>query len=283
MADQLSPTGRFERILLATDGSEFSAGAERVAIEMCKMGQAALTVTTSVLSSPEFDTMGSSEAQARKESEASGHLDRVEAEASRAGIACTKVIRYGDDPYKDILSEAEHVNADLIVVGRRGRRGLARLMLGDATLKVISMAKCSVMVVPKAANMWKNRLLLATDGSRSSDAAAVAAMKIAHCCKTPITVLSAEVPSHSAERRAEARAIVQRVVRHLKDDGTEAEPLVETGEAHHVVLDAAKKQGADLIVMGSHGRTSMGRLLLGSNSERVIGRAECPVLVVKGG
>jgi nucleotide-binding universal stress UspA family protein len=282
MANQLSPTGRFERILLATDGSEFSAGAERVAIAMCKMGKAQLTVTTSVLSSPEFDTMGASDALAKKEAESSAHLDRVEAEALKEGVACQKVIRYGDDPYKDILAEAEHCNADLIVVGRRGRRGLARLMLGDATLKVISMAKCSVLVAPKASGMWSNRLLLATDGSRSSDAAAVAASKIAHCCKTPITVLSAEVPSHSADRRAEAKSIVQRLTKLLKEDGVGAEPLVEQGEAHHVVLDAAKKLKADLIVMGSHGRTSMGRLLLGSNSEKVIGRAECPVLVVKG-
>lgn len=283
MLDQLSPTGRFERILLATDGSEFSAGAEKVAIGMCVKGGASLAIATSVLSSPEFDTMGSSEALARKEAEAAAHLDRIEAEAMRQGVACTKVIRYGDDPYKDILAEAEHVNADLIVVGRRGRRGLARLMLGDATLKVISMAKCSVLVAPKASVMWKNRLLLATDGSRSSDAAAVAAQRIAHCCATPITVLSVEVPSHSAERQAEARSIVQRVVRLLKEAGLAAEPLVEKGETHHVVLDAAKATGADLIVMGSHGRTSLGRLLLGSNSERVIGRAECPVLVVKGG
>lgn len=282
MMDQLSPTGRFERILLATDGSEFSKGAERVAIAMCEKSKAALAAMTSVISIPEFDTHGTSQAQDKREAEATAHLDGIEAEASRHGVACTKVIRYGDDPYKDILAEAEHVKADLIVVGRRGRRGLARLMLGDATLKVISMARCSVMVVPKAADMWKNRLLLATDGSRSSDAAAVAAARIAHCCATPISVLSVEVPGHSAERQAEARPIVQRVVTLLRQDGMEAEPLVERGETHHVILDAAREKGADLIVMGSHGRTSLGRLLLGSNSERVIGRTTCPVLVVKG-
>ncbi len=283
MMDQLSPTGRFERILLATDGSEFSLGAERVAIEMCVKGGASLTVTTSVLSSPEFDTMGAADAMAQKEAEAEANLNRIEAEATSRGIACSKVIRFGDDPYKDILAESEHINADLIVVGRRGRRGLARLMLGDATLKVISMAKCSVMVVPKAARMWQSRVLLATDGSRSSDAAAVAAGRVAHCCQTPVTVLSVEVPGHSAERQAEARQIVQRVARLLKEGGVEAEPLVERGDTHHVVLDAAREKGCDLIVMGSHGRTSLGRLLLGSNSERVIGRAECPVMVVKGG
>ncbi|MBF0166782.1 MAG: universal stress protein [Alphaproteobacteria bacterium] len=282
MADQLSPTGRFERILLATDGSDFCTGAERVAIAMCVKSGASLTITTSVISSPEFDTHGASEAQDQREAEASAHLDRLEAQATSLGIATTKVIRYGDDPYKDILAEAEHVKADLIVVGRRGRRGLARLMLGDATLKVISMAKCNVMVVPKACDMWKSRLLLATDGSRSSDAAAVATSRIAHCCAVPVSVLSVEVPGHSAERQAQARPIVSRVVTLLKQEGVEAEALVEKGETHHAILDVARQKGADLIVMGSHGRTSLGRLLLGSNSERVIGRTTCPVLVVKG-
>lgn len=282
MTDQLSPTGRIERILLATDGSEFSAGAERVALAMCEKGKASLTVATSIPSGAEFDTHGIGDATAIKEAEATANLDRIEALALAMGVTCDKVIRFGEDPYKDIVDESAHVNADLIVVGRRGRRGIARLMLGDATRKVILDAPCSVMVAPKASQMWRNRLLLATDGSRTSDAAAVAAAKIAHCCQTPVTVLSVEVPAHSAERRAEARPIVQRTVKLLKEEGVDAQAMVEAGETHHVILDAARAQKADLIVMGSHGRGGLGRLLLGSNSEKVIGKSECPVLVVKG-
>ena len=47
------------------------------------------------------------------------------------------------------------------------------------------------------------------------------------------------------------------------------------------IIEFAQKRGADLIVMGSHGRTGLGRLLLGSVAEQVIGKAVCPVLVVK--
>ena len=54
------------------------------------------------------------------------------------------------------------------------------------------------------------------------------------------------------------------------------------GGAEHPVADRAQKEKASLIVMGSHGRTGLKRLLMGSVTERVIGHAPCPVLVVKG-
>ncbi len=279
---QLSPTGRFENILLATDGSDYSAGAERVAFGMCQQGGARLTAMTAVIASPELDTFGP-DVQEQLETDAVRLLERVQADAERAGIECGKVLRFGDDPYKEIVAEADHSNADLIVVGRRGKRGLARLMLGDATVKVIGNAKCSVMVVPKSAEMWRNRVLVATDGSRSGDAAAAAAARIAHCCGSPLTVLSVKVPSHPPERQAEADAIVQRVLAFYHAEGLKADAVVESGPAHEVIAAVAQERGADLIVLGSHGRTGLGRLLLGSNSERVIGQAECPVMVVKGG
>jgi nucleotide-binding universal stress UspA family protein len=278
---QLSPLARFERLLVATDGSEYSEGAVKVAIAMAAKGGVPLTVLTAVIASPELDGLGS-DGRGKMEADAAARLEKVENEASRQGVRCTKVIRYGDDPYREIVNEAKDSNADLVIVGRRGKRGLARLMLGDATVKVIGNAPCSVMVVPKAADMWRTRILLATDGSRSGDAAAVAATRIAHCCGNPVTVVSAQVPGHSDARQAEARQIVDRVVGHMKAQGLEADGLVNRGDAHTVIVSAANERAADLVIMGSHGRTGLGRLLLGSNSERVIGQVTCPVMVVKG-
>lgn len=278
---QLSPVGRFERIMLATDGSEYSAGAEQVAIAMCAIGNARLSIVTAVIGSPDIGHLGP-DAISEAETRATAILERVAEEATRRRIDCNKVIRFGDDPYREIVAEAADSNADVIVLGRRGRRGLARLMLGDATGKVIGNAPCSVLVVPKAAEMWKQRLLIAIDGSRSSDAAAISAARIAKCCGAPITVLSVMVPSHPSERQAEAQKIVDRVVTFYREEGLEADGIVRQGETHEAIAAAAGEIGADLIVMGSHGRTGLGRLLLGSNSERVIGQATCPVLVVKG-
>lgn len=277
----LSPTGRFDRLLLASDGSEFSKGAEDVAIAMAQKGDAALFAFSMVMSNPEFAALAPQLLE-KAAKEAAQRLEQIKAKATVAGITCGNVIRYGDSPDKEIVAAAREINADAIVMGRRGRRGLARMMVGDATAKVIGSASCSVFVVPKAAEMWEKRILLATDGSRSSDAAAMAALAIARCCELPISVVSAQVPSHSAERQAEAERIVARVVDFYKKEGIEAQGLTSKGEPDDVIIKTAAEVGADLIIMGSHGRTGWGKVLLGSNSERVIGKACCPVLVAKG-
>ncbi|HEX9180377.1 MAG TPA: universal stress protein, partial [Burkholderiales bacterium] len=164
---------------------------------------------------------------------------------------------------------------------RRGRRGLARMMVGESTRKVIGYADCSVLVVPKAADVWNRRILLATDGSRHSDMAAVVAGELARKCNLPVSVISVLRPQFDEARRTEGRAAVERVKTALERDGFAVDAAVLEGEPAEQVVGHAASQGADLIVLGSHGRTGLGRLLLGSVSEKVIGQATCPVMVVK--
>jgi universal stress protein E len=277
---QLSPLGRFERLLLCTDGSEFSIGAVRVGIAMAKKSGAHVTALSMVRTNPEYEALAPA-LVAKADREARDTVLAVQRQAEAEGVHCTPMVAHGEDPYREILDRAEQLNVDLVVMGRRGRRGLARLMVGDATAKVAGLAKCSVMVVPRAAEMWHSRILLGTDGSRSSDAAAVAAAKIARCCAAPLTVVGALVPSHSQARQQEGREAVERTVGALESDGLEVNGVVSRGEADQVIIDSARQNGADLIVIGSHGRTGLGKVLIGSVSERVIGKASCPVLVVK--
>lgn len=58
--------------------------------------------------------------------------------------------------------------------------------------------------------------------------------------------------------------------------------FVGEGEAFEVITKLSRKESIDVIIMGSHGRTGLKRLLMGSGTEKVIGYAPCPVLVVKG-
>lgn len=277
---QMSPLGRFECFLLPTDGSEFSRGAEKLAIAMCAYSRGRLVVMRAVLRgaggylAPETD--------AKDEQEAKDDLARLKRKVEAAGVDCTTALRFASDPYKAIVEEARDMHADIIVMGRRGRRGLARLMLGDATAKVMGYAPCPVMVVPKSAGMWRH-MLLATDGSRSSDAATVTAAAMAKCCGTPLTVLSVKVPIHTEQRQAEAQPIVDRAVNYLRQEGVAAEGLIKEGLADEVIVDVANDLGNVLIILGSHGRTGLVWALFGSKTERVINHANCAVLVVGGG
>ncbi len=278
---QMSPLGRFEKVLLPTDGSEFSRGAERIAIEMSRHSGAQLLAISVLLKGSSFGYLAP-ETDARLEEESAQHLSGLKREAEAAGVRCVTSVIYADDPYKGIVEAAKDNQGDIIVMGRRGRRGLARLMLGDATAKVIGYAPCSVMVVPKSSSMWRH-VVLATDGSRSSDAATVTAAAVAKCCATPIAVLSVRVPSHSERRQAEAQSIVDRALKYLAQEGVAAQGVIDDGLADEVIIKHANQAPDALIVLGSHGRTGFGRVLFGSKTERVINQANCPVLVVGAG
>ncbi len=278
---QLSPIGRFERFLVATDGSEFSAGAIRQTFRMAQKCGGRIHAV-SVIGDAEYESMG--EQLLKKELDTMrAHLDDVKTQAAVAAIACETRVIQGRKIHEEIVDEAERVQADLIIMGRRGRRGLARLMVGDATSRVIGRASCSVLVVPRAAELTGGHFVLATDGSRSADAAAVAAANLAKYCRTPVTVLSVTMPSHGEARREEARHAVRRAVAFLRKEGVAAEGTVPEGRPDEMIVRMALNKDADLIVMGSHGRTGLERVLLGSTAERVINDTGCAVLVAKAG
>jgi len=279
--DQLSPVGRFKNVLLATDGSEYSTGAEKVAIELCLEQDAHLHILSAVAKPGETGWMGPT-ANRNAEKETRETLERMKAIAEMAGVACSTHMNAGDDPYQVIVDAANTLVSDIIVMGRRGRRGLARLMLGDATAKVIGYAPCAVLVVPEDSEMWSS-ILVATDGSRFSDAAAVSAAELAKSAGIPLTVLSVRVPTHSERRQDEAQPIVDRVLEYLNEQGVQARGVVEEGIADEIIVDVAKDRQASLIVLGNFGRTGIGRMLFGSKDERVINQAEVPVLIARGG
>jgi nucleotide-binding universal stress UspA family protein len=276
----LDPLARLERILVSSDGSQFSEGAVRLAIALAAKSGAKLTIMTMVATNPEFEALAPSLLM-KHDAESVVHLDAAIQRAQESGVDCHPLLCHGDDPSKETIEAARKVNADLIVMGRRGRRGLARLMVGDATVKVIGKGPCSVLVVPKDSVMWKARILLATDGSRFSDAAAVTASKIAQCCQTAITVVSALVPSHNEARQQEGRESVARIVNLLRERGIDADGEAIAGEPDQVIVETAAKKAAGLIVTGTHGRTGFDKVLVGSVSERVLNKTTCPVLVVK--
>ncbi|HSH29093.1 MAG TPA: TSUP family transporter [Thiohalobacter sp.] len=279
---QLSPLGRFERFLVASDGSEFSAAAVREALGMAAKCGAEVHVMSLLATGAEHEALGESILKQELEMVQS-NLDRIRTEAEAAGIKCQTHAIHGRAVDEEIVALADQVQADLIIMGRRGRRGLARLMLGHATAQVIGRAHCSVLVVPRAAHIEGRHLVLATDGSRSADAAAVTTARLAQFCDARVSVVSVTTPSHGPERRAEARQAVDRVVEHMRGEGTEVDGLVQEGVPAEVITGLARERNADLIVTGSHGRSGLERVLIGSVSERILNETPCAVLVVKTG
>lgn len=279
---QMSSAARMQRILLPTDGSEHSEGAVRVAIEAAAKCSSQLFALTMVISNPEVEALAP-EFVAKGERRAREILDRLDAQATARGVTIERLVRHGQDPAHQIVGQAEKRNADIIIMGRRGVRGLARMMVGEATVKVCGRAPCSVMVVPRNGELPKRRILLATDGSSHSEAAGELADRLALLCGLPVTIVSVMLPNQSDARRAEATAAVERHRTMLQGRGIDAEAVtVEAVRPETGIITTAAAKGADLIIVGSHGRSGLlEKVLIGSVSERVLGDASCPVLVVR--
>ncbi len=79
----------------------------------------------------------------------------------------------------------------------------------------------------------------------------------------------------------EAHALVDKCAARLRAKGFNADAVVESGDVRESIIDSATSWHADLILLGSHGRKGMTRLLLGSVAESVVRHANCSVLVVR--
>ena len=278
MTTQTRPEGGAPgRVLVATDGSEYSSGAIRTGIAFAQSHGSHLIGLSIALNNPEYSTLvpNLQEAADKRAREA------LESFNTATGGHAETTTREAPDPAQGIVAAAQELEADLIVMGRRGNRSLARMMVGDATAKVIGRAACPVLVAPRAARLWEKRVLLATDGSSYSEAAAGAAGQLAKHSGLPVSVVSVVTSSHSDARRRDAELAVDAAVQRLKSLGLQVDGQVVEGRPDEAIARAAEAAGADLIVVGSHGRSGLTKILLGSVAERVIGQATCPVLVVK--
>ncbi|MFB6171516.1 MAG: universal stress protein [Haloarculaceae archaeon] len=140
-------------------------------------------------------------------------------------------------------------------------------------------------------------ILVPTDGSDPATVAADHALDLAAATGAAVHVLSvvdaAELglttPSDVAleEVRSGVRSEAERAVAEVADQadrrGVPVTTAVRVGSPHREILDAGTEVGADLVVMGTHGRTGLAHALLGSTAERVVRQSRVPVLTVRAG
>jgi len=274
---QFCPVGKLEKLLLSTDGSQYSEGAIREAISFASKCSSRLYVCMVLETNPEYETIGSSVFE-KEEAEAEAHLASIRSRAEEEGLECETVFHESVEASQAIVDEAIENKVDMIVIGRRGRKGLAKALLGEIAAKVIAHAPCKVMVVPRAARIEYKNILVATDGSAHSDAALTEAVAIAKRCGSHLIALSAMRDESGQE---EAKKQVAKAAELAQKEGVSAEAVTPMGRPSEEIVETAGGRGVDLIVMGTYGKTGIKKLLMGSATEKVIGYAGCAVLVVK--
>jgi nucleotide-binding universal stress UspA family protein len=277
MDGQICRIEGIKRLLVATDGSEASQGAVAVAFELAKIYSIKLIAVAEVLSNLEYENaVPWVIAQAEKEMQQ--RLETIKGKAEEAGINCEIIVHRGEDPSEEIVDHAERNKVDMIVLGSHGRTGIKRFVMGSVAGNVIGHAPCKVLVVPRDAKIDFRTVLVATDGSRHGDAAVSEAIAIAKSCDSSLIVLSV---ASLDEEIASAEEIVKRALDAAEKEGVKKEGMTLRGKAEEAIVEVAGQKNAGLIVMGSHGRTGLINLLMGSVTEHVLSHGNTAVLVAK--
>jgi nucleotide-binding universal stress UspA family protein len=283
----MASPAHLEKLLVCTDESPDSQGAVTAALDLAKAAgsqvfllQVLSFIPLYELQAPDLlpPPMVNLELQAAQEAAVRIRLESWREKAAEMGVRLEPRLRTSVSAYEGILEEAEAVQPDWIIMGRHGLTGLPRLLLGSVTARVIGHSAISVLVVPRGAALEFKQVLIAADDSPFSAAAWQEALSITQRMESHLTAIS--VAASGGEVKA-ANQLVQRLEAEARLRGVPLETAVPSGRPFEAILQVAQAKMVNLIVLGSHGRTGLRRLLLGSTAERVIGQAPCPVLVVK--
>jgi nucleotide-binding universal stress UspA family protein len=282
--------GKYRKILVAFDGSAGGENALLQAFRLASDEKSWITVTTVVPKySGDLDLTAVGDIHDALIRPGEALLAQAASLAKREGVLVKAVLEEGET-HERLVDLAEAENCGVIVMGRSGMSALQRALIGSVTARVIGHSRRDILVVPRGTGIgWKN-ILLATDGSKNSDEAAEKAIVFARAYGGRIGIVSvvdlpdelyAEAPSLVEKLVKKAREYVDKVQTMAAVAAVETETYVREGQSHRIIVALAGDIQADLIVMGSHGRSGIKRLLMGSVTEKVIGHAPCPVLVVK--
>jgi nucleotide-binding universal stress UspA family protein len=289
---------RFHRILVPVDFSEHAEAAFERALAIAKSAGAELHLFHAYdfpySVPPIYNVEVPPELVATVRDAAARQIEKLRAEAEAAGVPCETHLS-ADGPGAAIAQRAVELRADLVVMGTRGLSGLRHVLLGSTSERTVRSAPCPVLTVKAgsvASGPFKVILVPVAFGKHSEDALAVAIelaresqgrLHLVHAYEVPTMMAAYGIPLppstwRDVESTAEARmkALCDRVA----EAGVAYTSELATAPASDAIIDAATRQHADLIVMGTRQRVGLQHVLLGSVAERTLRLAPCPVLTV---
>jgi nucleotide-binding universal stress UspA family protein len=278
-----------DKILVCTDDSPASQGAVRAAFDLARACGSRIYLLYALEFLPYYeysqpDALGMTPTVSQdffelRERAAREHLDKTKQVAAQEGLAIEVRFQTGSPVYGEIQAAAAEIQPQLIIMGRRGKSGLERLLVGSVTARVIGSTPHRVLVVPRNAVLSLNKILVATDGSPAGQKAGQIALGIAKRTGAQLTAITA---GYGELDPKQAKVLVRELAAEAKRQDVPLIPLTPGGRPEDAIIQVATAKQTGLIIMGSRGQTGLKRLFMGSVAERVIGQAACPVLVVKG-
>jgi nucleotide-binding universal stress UspA family protein len=302
-APESTPEGAGPRaVLVATDFSDTAAAALGWAIEIARPHGATIHLVhglTLPAALPDYVATATAELGEQLQTAALARLEESAETVRAAGLPAETDLRMGI-PSQVILDAAEALDPDLVVLGTSGITGLSHLLLGSTAERVVQRVAQPVLTVhPQDAGRHRpiRTVVVPTDFSEDARQAIDAAHRLlarlerglklvlVHAFHLPIEYTAyGPIPTsvhYLQDVGAEAENRLAEVAEGLAAPGLTVATVCREGYAPDVIVAAAAEHNADLIAMGTHGRSGLAHLLLGSTAERVVQRAPCPVITLR--
>ncbi len=296
-----------QRILFATD---FSASSERsfdVALRWAEASEAELDIVHVMgrLHEVDLDLAAANLYIEEQEKHSRSKLDALVSQAKKK-LAETRSHLLEGIPTDEITALALSSQADLIITGTHGWTGVDRVMMGSVAERVICKAPCPVLSirdvepekeatthVTQAATSTPRHILLPLDFSDCSLDAYEYADNLQKFFEASVTLVHVIEPlsysidftlSHPAEdrkHREEVKSRLDKLTNAFTRQGLTAQYVIKHKPVSEAILEALTESRADIIVMGTHGRQGLQRLIMGNVAAAVLRQSPVPVLTVK--
>lgn len=215
-------------------------------------------------------------------------LEAAQQSAAAQGQEVTTVHRTGD-PVEEIVRVAEEEQAGVVLMGYPKRSRIERVILGRTTAKVIGYSPCDVLMIPEQAEINFSRILVGIDGSSYSMAAGQRALELALAFGGEVHAITViDIPLERGflygvldEARSKSFSPLQTLAGQGERLGVRVVTDILEGSPYATIVKYSEAKEIGLIVLGSHGRSALGDILIGSVVERVTSMASLPTLVVK--
>lgn len=282
------------KVLLAIDSSETAQDAVQLLLQLPPRWQVTVLHVIDVGAQPHPHLSGgliqeyNDRLRHTLRQEAERLVPKVKAQLGKCFTQIETVVRDGAAADR-ILTAARVRQVDLLVLGSRGLSPIPALLLGSISSRVISLARCSVLLVKKSVPNLRTILLGVNRSAGSRDTVqfllesglASIAKRLVVATVSPVISSLAGLSSVGQDTQAGASTFVSDLQKQFAAKGYAVEGAAMEGDPAAVLLELAQKESADLAVVGTRGRTGLRRLLLGSVSQKVMTHAPCAVLTVR--
>ena len=297
----------FKKILIATDFSEDSAAALQLAAWVARQSSGQL-VLTHVLDDLRRATMGMSFKAKQDLLAGDGHVYEKEIRyasdqqlqgliqsLNEPGLAISRKTLLGE-AFVEITHAVQQEGVDLVMLGTRGMTGWKQFFVGSTARKLIRNCPSAVWVVKKEHEAAPKVILAPTDFSDVSRKAVLAGLWLAEKANAEFHLVhvidSKDVPDHLLEHippgssvrqeiNKEAEERLDEFLKSLETDVTRLVSHLTWGHPWQEISRIAIKHQADLITLGTVGRSGIKGIVLGNTAERVLDTCDCSILTVK--